>query len=413
MKQILTIAATTVVVLGIIAGVYFFFFYKPGPALTADTASSGNPFGDSGGATTNTGNASAPGDTGTSDSGNIPAQVAPKLVQVTNAPVGKGFIVLDPVASTTASTSAVTTGAAVRYIDRESGNMYEYATASNASARLTNHTVPGVQEVSWLPNGAAAFLRFITPGQGSDEHVNTYELPADGSDGAFLAEDLMQVIPRNLTSVFTLSPNSAGSIGYLEQPDGMNPTVLFTSQLSAISVRSSAGAMVAYTKPSANLNGYAFLVNQKTGAFTSILGPLTGLTALPSPSGTRILMSYVDGSGVVRLAYYDTSNHATTLLPLSTFTDKCVWAPDGTSAFCAAPVSVPTGTLPDDWYLGTTAFTDRIWKIDFTARVATQVADLPTLVSAPIDAVSLTIDANESTLVFMNKRDDTLWAYSL
>ena len=90
-----------------------------------------------------------------------------------------------------------------------------------------------------------------------------------------------------------------------------------------------------------------------------------------------------------------------------------MWSADGADAYCASPVSVPTGTLPDDWYQGTTAFTDRLWKIDFTARAATQVADLPTLISTPVDAVSLTVDQGETELVFMNKSDDSLWAYSL
>lgn len=410
MRNTLTIAAATVVVLGIIAGVYFFFFYHPSPTLTADTASSGNPFGTSG-AQTGTSGTSGTGDgsdTGADTSGNIPAQVAPKLVEVSSVPVGEGFIALDPAASTTASS---TDSVAVRYIDRQSGNMYEYAAATNSSTRLTNHTVPGVEEASWLPDGSAAYLRFISTG--AEEHINTYELPADGSDGSFLVEDLSQVIPQSVSSVFTLAPNSSGSIGYVERPDGTSPATLFSSLLSSLTVKSSAGVMVAFTKPSANLEGYGFLVNQKTGAFTSVLGPLKGLSMLPSPSGTRILESYIDAGGTLRLAFYDMTNHATTILPLSTITEKCVWASDDVTVYCAAPTSIPTATLPDDWYQGTVSFTDRIWKIDFTARVATLAADLPTLVRVPIDATALTIDRNESTLVFMNKSDDTLWAYSL
>jgi|GEM_PF-423847 len=416
MQRTITIAIATVVVLGLLAGAYFYFFYNKGPALTADTASSGNPFGSGGSQTSTGGTDSGTGTSGsgTDGSGNIPAQVAPQLVEISSSPVGKGFIALDATSTAqSASSSAPTSGVAVRYIDRESGNMYQYATMNNSSTRLTNHTVPGVQEVSWLPDGSTAYLRFLSTGTGADEHVDTYRLPADGSDGSFLAEDLAEVIPESTTHIFTLAPNSSGSIGYLEAADGTSPAVLFSSLLSSISVRGSAGAMVAFTKPSANLAGYGFMVNQKTGAFTSILGPLTGLSALPNPSGSFVLISYLDAQKTLRLAFYDTANHVVTILPLSTLTDKCAWTADGLTAYCASPVSVPSGTLPDDWYQGTVTFADRIWKIDFTARVATQVADLPTLVSTPIDAVSLTLDANETELVFMNKSDDSLWAYSL
>jgi hypothetical protein len=414
MKKTLTIIAAVVVGLGILGAIYFLFFYQQGPSLTADT--SGNPFGEPAGQTTGAG--SIGGDLTPADTGNNPSQVAPKLIEVSSTPVGKGFIVLDATTTGAVSLSSTTpdaapsTGTEVLYIDRESGNMYAYSSARNASTRLTNRTVPGVAEASWLPDGSAAYVRFLSGATDGNERIETYRLPADGSDGSFLAEGLSSVSVTSGPRVFTLAPNASGSVGYVANADGSSPVTLFSSLLSSLAVHTSAGTMVAYTKPSANLAGYAFLVDTKSGAFSSILGPLPGLTALPSPSGATILVSYLD-QGAVRLGFYDVKTHVTTSLPVATFTDKCVWAADSSALYCAVPTTLPSVALPDSWYQGTVAFTDRIWKIDFAARVATLVADLPTLTNTPIDAVGLATDPAESTLVFMNKADGSFWAYNL
>lgn len=402
MQRRLTIIAAVVVGLGVIAGVYFFFFYNASPGIVA-TGSSGADFGS--GTETSTGTTGT-SDTGTTDEsvGNAATVVAPRLTEISGAPVGKGFIAV--------AAASTTGGVDVRYIDRESGNMYDYNTQTTVVTRTANHTVPGVEEVSWLPDGSSAYVRYLAPAESGGEHIDTYRLPIDGSDGAFLAQDLSVVLPLSNTSLFVLLPNTSGSTGYIVKADGSSPVTLFSSLFSSLAVKNSAGAMVAYTKPSADLSGYAFLVDKKSGSFTSILGPLTALSALPSPSGSLILVSYLD-QGTVRLGFYDTRSHTTTIVPVQTFADKCVWSNDSLSAYCGVPTAIPSANLPDDWYQGTVHFSDRIWKIDFVARVATLAVDLPTLTSAPIDAVSLTLDPEESTLVFMNRQDDSLWAYSL
>lgn len=415
MRRTLTIAAIVIVLLGILTAAYFLFFSKDSGLAVSNGVSNENPFGQGGG-NAPTGGAS---DIGGTDAGTA-TPVAPHLTQITARPVARGFIALDASTTPVVSLASTTSGAPVvpsfavevRYIDRESGNMYAYEAADGGSKRLTNHTAPGVEEASWLPDGSMAYIRFLTDDPDKSEHIDTYALPANGGAGFVLPRDLTEVIPRSTASLFALMPGTSGSVGTIEKADGSGNSALFTSPLSAITVKKSGTDFLAYTKPAASLPGYAFSVSGTSGAFSQILGPLTGLAALPSPSGKQALLSYVQ-NGVIALAFYDTATHATINLPIGTFADKCVWTPDGMSAYCAVPSAIPAGaTLPDAWYQGTTAFTDKLWRIDFTARVATLVADLPQLTSAPIDAVSLTLDENASTLVFMNKRDDTLWAYA-
>ncbi len=419
MRRTLTIVAIAIVVFGVAVLVYFMFFSGSGAGLVVDTgASTGNPFGSPGG---DTSGPSTDSSTSSVDSSATPiagTQIAPHLLKITPGPVARGFLVLNasttaPVAlaSTTVTAPARNFSTEVRYVARESGNMYSYNLTEGTSVRLTNHTAPGVQETSWANDGSVAFIRFLTIDTDKTEHIDTYALPGDGSDGRLLARDLSEVLTQGTNTLFTLMPSTSGSLGVISKPDGSVPTTLFSSSLSALQLFFSGTNLVAYTKPSADLSGYAFLVDRKTGSFSKFAGPFPGLTVLPSPSGKQMLLSYL-AQGILSLKLFDATTRITSSLPVSTLSEKCVWAPDGESAYCAVPVSLEDG-LPDTWYRGTVSFSDRIWKIDLVARAALLVADLPQLSKDPVDAVSLTLDRNESTLVFMNKRDGSLWAYSL
>ncbi len=418
MRRTLTIAALAIVALGLIVVGYFYFFNGSG-GLVAQTGTGANPFGTPS-QDTSSGGQGADTTQNTADTPIAGTLIAPHLVKITSSPVAHGVLIIN--ASTTAPVALASTTDAtstdtgptfrteVRYIDRQSGNMYTYNVMQGTSVRLTNHTAPGVQETAWLSDGSDAFIRFLTVDPDKTEHIDTYVLPADGTDGRFLARDLSQVLAQGTQTVFTFMPSTSGSVGTISKPDGSGGGTVFTSLLSALHVSFAGTNLLAYTKPSASVNGYAFLIDRKTGAFTKILGPLPGLTALPSPSGKLVLVSSLSGSSL-SLSVFDTATHTTIALPVATLTEKCVWSPDNQSAYCAVPTALPSGKLPDGWYQGTIAFSDRLWKIDLIARAATLVANLPELTKEPIDAISLSVDPNESTLTFVNKRDDSLWAY--
>jgi hypothetical protein len=74
----------------------------------------------------------------------------------------------------------------------------------------------------------------------------------------------------------------------------------------------------------------------------------------------------------------------------------------------------PTGyAYPDDWYQGAVQFSDRIWKLQVAGRYAQLVLDFPKETQQALDATALAIDAANTTLVFINKIDGSLWSYSL
>jgi len=403
MRRILIIAAAVIVVIGLGLAVYFLFFAPKSGQLTV----SDNPFGDIG-----SGAAAAPSDlTEGQGAGTV---VGPNFVKITDGPVAEGVAAVDIMVangtnvSSTSSSTPTTPDTDIRFIDRASGNIYSYVVHARTLTRRSNKTLPGIQEASWVPNGSLAYVRFITSDSSTGEHIATYALPESGEGGYFIEQDLDEARVASSTGLFTLLTSTSGSVGTIAKVDGTNARTLFTSLVSSLIVYPAGNTYFAHTKASSRTDGYGFQISG--GALNRILGPLRGLTLLPSPSGKSLLYTYVDG-GITHLAVIDLANRNATALPLATLTEKCVWA-DEVTVYCGVPTSM-SGSIPDDWYQGAVSFSDRIWRIDMTARVATLVVDPTQVAKTSIDAVALTVDPKQDVLVFTDKKTGSLWVYDL
>lgn len=404
-RRILIIIASLIVLIGIVVGLYF-AFGDSGELVVSD-----DPFAGSG-LVSGDGLAEMPSGAG--------EEVAPRLIRITSRPVAEGVVAIDRISTTTvpietasgtpALAETTVTDTEVRFIDRASGNIYRYTAHARSITRLSNKTLPGVQQASWLPDGSMAYARFVT-GTGSNEQVATYVLPDTGEGGFFLEQNLSQAFITKGSSLFTLLSGTTGSVGSLSNSDGTNGRTLFTSLMSSLVVHSTRGSFFAYTKPSVLLDGYAFQINTANGTFTRVLGPLRGLSVLPSPDGNLLLLTYID-RGTPRLAVLDVATRVSTALPVATLTEKCVWAPDSLSVYCAVPLALPAG-LPDYWYQGAIRFSDRLWRIDMQERLATLVVDPDAVANLSIDAVALQTDPQQDVLLFTDKHTGALWIYDL
>lgn len=407
-KRILIIVASIIVLVGLLVGAYFLFFAN-GPSLSVGIPS--DPFGSSGDRAES--ELLGPDGQPIQGAGTV---VAPRLIRISDAPVAKGAVALyiPPVLSTSTATTTepeIPSDIEVRFVERQSGNIYAFRIHDRLLTRVSNRTLPGIQEAVWAADGSRAFVRYLTRAADGTEHADTYALPADGGEGYFLEQDLEQIAVRNSAAVFSLLPSSSGAVGSLSNPDGTNVRTLFTSMLSRLRTAFSGTDLVATTKASSGLDGYAFLVSGANGSFTRILGPLRGLATLPNPEGTAVLYSYVD-SNRTYLQVLDLASRNATALPLVTLAEKCVWEAGGRAVYCGVPTAL-AGNVPDEWYQGAKTFSDRIWRIDLDTRLATLVIDPGQVAEVAIDAVALTIDPMNDVLVFTNKKDGTLWAYDL
>lgn len=405
MRRAFIIAAIVIVVFGLgIVGYFIFFPSSPSVVVTQTPSGTSLPVAGSQPAPqTGTGTGPAPGAV---SSGTVPAAVAvtARLAKISSGPVVFGEAVVDQPAVNASSTPDVL----VNFIDRQSGNIFGYSMQTHTLTRTSNRTVPGIQSAAWVPNGTLAFVRYLT---GSDfSLINTYALFGSGSGGFFLPQGLADVAVAS-TSVLTLASGVNGSTVSLSHIDGSHTVALFSTPLSSIRIAyAGKTAYLVTTKAASDIPGDAFLADS-TGHFTRIAGPLDGLAALPSPLGKWVFVTYIQNGMQSELVNPATGEVLP--LPLSTIADKCVWAADDSAVYCGIPNPIPSGTYPDDWYQGVAQFSDQIWKIDVNGRFAQLVDDVSADAKTPIDVTAPALDKNGSLLVFVNKNDGSLWAYSL
>lgn len=402
MKRLLIITFIILATLGIGIGAYYFF--TPKPQETA-TDAEGSPFPVAGGVAPGTGGGEE-GVESTQTSNNNPSALSSRLTKITAGPVALGHIALD-IASTTASSTPDTT---VSFIEKRSGNVYTYLVGEKKLTRTANKTVPGIMTAFWFPNGKTALVRYLSGANFSI--INTYALQADGSEGFYLPQDLSDITVSS-TSILMLASGPYGSTASLARTDGSSAIPLFSSPLASLRV-SFAGKnqYLAFTKPTASLQGNAYLVNA-SGNLTRIAGPEKGLVALSSPTGKWVLVSYV-ANGNMTMKLVNTLTNEAIALPIATIADKCAWAQNEATIYCGIPQNaLPDRNYPDDWYKGTISFSDRIWKIQVADRYAQLVLDFAAEAKTTLDAESLSVSPSGKVLVFTNKNDESLWSYQL
>lgn len=409
MRRTLIILAVVIVLLGA-GGFVWWKYFSGGPSLAvspiantalpeAETASSGAGEGGAGA------QSGAEADLG---AGALAVKkITDRLTKIAEGPVAPGEAVIALPPADASSSPEV----AVRFIERQSGNIYEYRATSGALTRISNKTLPGIEKALWTPDGRTAFVTYLSIDV--EPVVNTYSIGADGSDGFFLPKGLADIAVSS-TSVLMLASGATGSVASTAGLEGAKQTAVWSSPLSMLHVGfAGARGYAAFTKPSGLLAGYLFSID-RSGVFTRVAGPVPGLVALINHAGSAALVSSASG-GEMRTMLVDMSTGARTALPLATIADKCAWTADDAALYCGVPGAPPEdATYPDDWYQGAVHFADRIWRIDVHGRFAQLVFDPSAVgVEDPVDAEAPALDPEATMLVFVNKNDGSLWAYRL
>lgn len=391
-------AVLTLLILGV--GAYLLFFRSTGDLVVTPNPDPSLPVGGSVAPPPSTETPpSTPVDVG------VPATPPARLTQVSKGPVAPNAVFVTVPTPDTASS----TDRALRYLERKSGNIFHYNLRTGSLTRTSNRTVPGILSAHWLPGGSTAYARYLS-GQDLDT-INTYALPAEGAEGFFLPQNISGLAVSS-TSILTLTSGVNGSVGALAKPDGTAVKNVFTTPLASVQASFAGKNYLVVTKPSATLSGAAFLVDA-SGRFSRVAGPLRGLTAVASPSGTWVLVSFVQNDAL-QSTLINTITNESVALPIATIADKCAWGSTDAAVYCGVPVDPSTNfAYPDDWYQGAVSFSDRIWKIDVTGRFAQLVLDFKQETNTTLDAIGLSVETGNTALSFINKTDGSLWVYQL
>lgn len=320
----------------------------------------------------------------------------------------------------------------VRYVERGTGHIFEIPTFSTTQQRISNTTIPNIQEVVW-----GADDRIIIRYLNDVDEIETFsariippeELLDIGQEedpdlevvgellGRFLQRNILSVVTdTNGEKIFYTTKGVNGSVGTVSGFDGSNQEIIFSSPLKELLPEWSRETTITLTtKPSAGVPGYMFFLSGGSGTLSNALNDIPGLTTLTSPDAKTVIYSANDSLGIdLKMYRVDSGKHSS--LSISTFPEKCVWnKTDLDIIYCAVPKLLPRARLPDDWYLGLVSFSDSIWRINIETSEAEQVLD-PTeegFGGLEIDATRLDTNDSGKNLIFVNKKDLTPWMLNM
>lgn len=309
----------------------------------------------------------------------------------------------------------------VRYVETSTGHINESYLDILEIKKITSTTIPKIAEAYFAGKGSSqALLRYA----GDKNTIQTFTgaIPViaqkDGTAdttlrGSYLPQDIttMAVSPDR-DKIFTVVKNDSGSIGTISLPDGTKKNQIFSLAFSEwLTEWPSTKFVTITTRPSAKVPGYLYSIDATTKTMKKIIGAVNGLTTLTSPDMKNVVFSRSNNGSITTSIYNTTAKSVIPLPGATTLPEKCVWQ-SVTILYCAVPSYLPNGDYPDNWYQGSVSFVDQIYKIDaknFTAEIIGK----PSTVGAAIDAVNLSVDPANRFLIFINKKDGSLWSLDL
>jgi hypothetical protein len=391
--------AALVVIIAVVAG----YKFLAGGVSNVSTGTSGNnlfsalfPFGNSGSNTTG-GSSAASSTPVTGTEGPVPI-----LREVSPGPVAGGWFV---------SGATATSAPSIRYMLRENGSVTETPADSLATTRLSNTTVPGVEEL-YAVASSTVLIRYLNTNETLQNALGT--LHTSAAEQALMLSSLPpfnRVAVGSDGSMVTVTEENGGSVVERTKLDGSGAKTLLASPIASWVPLAGGTNTFVETAPSAAAVGYVYEI--VSGTLQKIAGGLPGLTASVSPSGRYVAVSG-NGANGFTFFVFDTKTGAILPVPVHATTLKCAWIPPYEPLlFCAVPATVSSAPFPDAWLLGGSTTADQAWVVDPTKNTAYVVGALADQNSNAIDAENVSVGPTGSYALFMNKNDLSLWSLNI
>ena len=328
----------------------------------------------------------------------------PKLRQISPFPVA-GAITIEGKEDTV-----------IRFIERETGNVFDTTTTSLAQTRISNTTIPRIQDAIWVSGGEALVIRYFDEENENIENFYAELTESDGEEkslvGSFLKRNIHGLTySESKDKIFYLEGSSGSVAGTVSDPDGKRAVRILNYPISEWLSQWVSGNIISLTtKPSYLATGYMYFLNSSTESFRKIFSGKDGLTTLVDTDIDFVIYSESLRNGIV-FGVKDLNSGEETVLPVKTLPEKCVWSKKESGiVYCAVPNTIESGQYPDIWYQGLISFSDSIWKIDINAGSADIIIDPENENGIRIDAIKLSLTEKEGYLTFINKKDSTLWS---
>jgi len=330
----------------------------------------------------------------------------PILRKISETPVAGAIIFKDTYKEENEETNYI-----IRYIERATGHIYETSTTSFTLNRISNTTIPKIQEVIWLDKDSL-IIRYLE----DDDTIKTFsaQLITDNLgekelEGVYLQDNIKSIIKLG-EKIFYLLDNGKGSIGVKSDKDDKNREIIFDSPLKEWLITSVGDEYINFTtKPAITTYGFSFLFDTKTKEFKKVINKKMNLSTLMNNSFDILYSEY--GKTNPKLSLFINENKINTDISIKTFPEKCVWNKE--NIYCG----IPEGNLENydltKWYQGLISFSDEIWKINKETTTTEFLISPTEFDTNGLDIINPILDEDGNYLVFMNKKDLSLWVLKL
>jgi hypothetical protein len=166
------------------------------------------------------------------------------------------------------------------------------------------------------------------------------------------------------------------------------------------------GSAYAFTRPSQDLEGYAYKIAKSGVAPLPFFGKSLSLFS----GKNYITATYLENDTYLTKSLQNGTEQAQHLMLLP---EKCVFNPPTTAlVWCAAPTETEADYI-EDWYKGSHISEDLIWLVNLQQQSAQTVADLSKISKRTIDVDGLAMNDIGSLMLIRNKIDSALWLYRI
>ncbi len=293
----------------------------------------------------------------------------------------------------------------IRFVERSTGDVFEYTIPTKKTDRVEQVTIPSTYKAQLVDNNDAVLRQTLDE---KNNILTSYSKIGDTSE-VFLPINAYPIVyNKDENKLAFVQKTDNGSYVVISNTNGTSNKVLFSSHLKNW-LLSFAGTHIILTQaPSNTTVSTAYVINSNTGTNEVVLKQKTGLETKISPDGKKVLFDTIQNNKPV-LAVLDLSTHTTQKLLLNSFVDKCVWTHDSAKIYCAVPNTFPKGEYPDSWKQGVIHFSDSLWKINLEKSLLEKVAPLTSTQRNALDMTNLQIDDTETTLLFTDNFNKSLW----
>jgi hypothetical protein len=315
-----------------------------------------------------------------------------------------------------------------RYIERATGHLYEARENSLTQTRLSNTTLPKINDAKFTPDGEYALLQYV----GSDDETvetlvakvtpksttspDTFQIVADGYalEGVYLPQNLVSadILQKGISYVL---PNTNGGVSViLADLRDQTKRVLHQSSFAEwVIQRVNDGVVTLTTKADSRVGGFMYELNTSGGLPVKILEDIVGLTTLTSPKKTWVIYSTGRESELETYAY-NTTTKQSKRLGVKTLPEKCAFSQQKEDVlFCGATDQPERVPYPETWYQGVTSFNDNLWQINLTEETYDALLINKEEVPESFDMTKLAISPRDEFVLFVNKKDLTLWSIDI